>query len=179
MTDILHTTLLVVVHTPIWVWLLYAVLLSLGIVRTRDSIVPLWRMLILPLVVTVLAATSVIGASLDAAFATGLGLAAGAVAGWPLERPGAVRRLPGGSLWLRGEWLSLVQIVLVLVARYATNAVGAMNPVLHANPIWHLGTLIVCSLLSGLFLGRTSRRLRDYVFPARSRRPTETAEMIA
>lgn len=175
MTDILRTIILVIVHTPVWVWGLYALLLFLGLQRTRDSVVPLWRMLILPTVVTLLAISSVTGAGLDAASATLLGLAAGAVAGWPLEGRGSVRRLPGGRLWLRGEWLSLGQIVLVLVARYATNAVGAMNPVLHANPIWHLGTLFVCSLLSGIFLGRTARRLRLCFLPTPLRPQPETA----
>ena len=174
MTDIVQTIILVIVHTPIWVWGLYALLLFLGLQRTRDSVVPLWRMLILPIVVTLLAISSVIGAGLDAASATLLGLAAGAVAGWPLERPSSVRRLPGGRLWLRGEWLSLVQIALVLVARYAINAVGAMNPVLHANPIWHLGALFVCSLLSGIFLGRTASRLRHSFLTTPSQPRIET-----
>jgi hypothetical protein len=175
MTDILRTIILVIVHTPIWVWGLYALLLFLGLQRTRDSVVPLWRMLILPIVVTLLAVSSVIGAGLDSATATLLGLAAGALAGWPLERLGSVRRLSDDRLWLRGEWLSLGQIVAVLVARYATNAVGAMNPVLHANQIWHLGTLFVCSLLSGILLGRTARRLRICFLPTPSRPQPETA----
>lgn len=177
MTDIVRTIILVIVHTPIWVWGLYALLLFLGLQRTRDSVVPLWRMLILPIVVTLLAISSVIGAGVDAVSATLLGLAAGAAAGWPLERPGSVRRLPDGRLWLRGEWLSLGQIVLVLIARYATNAVGAMNPVLHANPLWHLGTLFVCSFLSGIFLGRTARRLRHgfLTTPSQARNETTVA----
>jgi hypothetical protein len=175
MTDILRTIILVIVHTPVWVWILYALLLFLGLQRTRDSVVPLWRMLILPVVVTLLAASSVIGGSLDAVSATLFGLAAGAVVGWPLERNGSVRRMPGGTLLLRGEWLSLVQIVLVLITRYATNAVGAMNPVLSANPFWHLGTLFVCSLLSGVFLGRTASRLRTY-FDTPLQPLAETAE---
>ena len=159
MTDIIRTIVLVVVHTPIWVWLLYALLLFLGFQRTRDSIVPLWRMLILPVVVTLLAASSIIGAGPAAVSVTLLGLAVGTAAGWPLERPNSSRRIESGKIWLRGERLSLAQIGVVLVVRYATNAVGAMNPLLHANPIWHLGTLFVCSLLSGIFLGRTVTRL--------------------
>ncbi len=162
MTDIVRTLILVVVHTPPWVWGLYALLLFLGLQRTRDSVVPLWRMLILPIVVTLLAISSAVGAGLDAVSATLLGLAVGATVGWLLEREGASRRMPGGRIWLHGEWLSLVQIVLVLIARYATNAVSAMNPILHANPIWHLGTLFACSLLSGIFLGRTAKRLAPW-----------------
>ena len=134
MTDIVRTIVLFVVHTPIWVWLLYALLLSLGIQRTRDGIVRLWRMLILPVVVTLLAASSIIGSGPAAVSATLLGFAFGTAAGWPLERPDSSRRLSNGKIWLRGEWLSLVQIGAVLVVRYATNALGAMNPLLHTPP---------------------------------------------
>ena len=149
----------IVAHTPIWVWPLYTLLLYLGFRRTRESVVPVWRMLILPVVVALLAIASVIGAGASALPAALLGLALGVPAGWRLECDGTARRLPDGTLWLRGEWLSLVQIVLVLVVRYATNAVGAMNPLLHASPIWQLCALFICSALSGIFLGRTGRRL--------------------
>src|SRR5690606_4127459 len=112
------------------------------------------------LVVALLSISSAVGTGPEALSMTLFGLAAGGAMGWPLERPDASRRMPGGQLWLRGEWLSLIQIVLVLVARYASNAVGAMDPMLNADPVWHFGSLLVCSLLSGLFLGRTLRRLR-------------------
>jgi hypothetical protein len=139
---------------------LYALLLLLGLQRTRDSTVPLWRLLILPSAVTLLAISRVIGDDSAALAATLLGLVAGTAAGWPLERRGATRRLPDGRLWLRGEWLSFAQIVIVLVFRYVTGVASAMTPALDANPAWHLGTLLVSATLSGLFLGRTAARLR-------------------
>ena len=72
-----------------------------------------------------------------------------------------------GSIWLRGEWWSLVQIVLVLVFRYATSIVSAMAPALNADVTWHLGTVFTSALLSALFLGRTAARLRVYFSPSR------------
>ena len=160
MSDMLRTLAAIVAHTPGWVWVLYALLLLLGLQRTRDSTVPLWRLLILPVAVTLLALSRVIGADTAALAATLLGLVAGSVAGWPLERAGATRRLPDGRLWLRGEWLSFVQIVIVLAFRYATSVASAMNPALDAAPTWRLGTHLVSATLSGLFLGRTAARLR-------------------
>ena len=41
MTDLLETIVMVITHTPIWVWVLYGLLLFLGIQRTRDSSVSL------------------------------------------------------------------------------------------------------------------------------------------
>lgn len=57
-----------------------------------------------------------------------LGLVIGGSAGWLIERDGTTRRLPDGSLWLRGEYLTLVQIVLVLVFRYGTSVTAGLNP---------------------------------------------------
>jgi hypothetical protein len=51
---------------------------------------------------------------------------------------------------------------MVLIFRYATSVAGAMDPVLSANPTWHLTTLGISAALSGLFLGRTAARLRTY-----------------
>lgn len=162
MPQFLATLVTVVIHTPLWVWPLYALLLFLGFQRTRDSTVALWRMLILPLVVTLLAVLTLIGNGPSALPVMLLGLVIGSAAGWQLERDGATSRLPDDKLWLRGEWLSLAQIVLVLTFRYVVNVVAAMDPVLNANPTWHFGSLLISAALSGLFLGRTAARLRIY-----------------
>lgn len=165
MSALLHSVAAVIAHTPAWVWGLYALLLFLGFQRTRDSTLPIWRVLILPAVVTLLALASFIGAGLGALPVMLAGLAAGSAAGWRLEPAGATRRLPDGSLRLHGEWWSFAQLVLVLVFRYVTNVVAAIDPVLNTDPAWHLGTLFASAALSGLFLGRTAARLRVYFAP--------------
>lgn len=162
MSSLLATIAVVIAHTPIWVWGLYVLLLFLGYQRTRDSSVALVRVLILPGVVTLLAVSSVIGAGLGAVPLTLLGLVAGSAGGWLIERDGATRRLGDGRVWLRGDWWSFGQIVLVLIFRYAINVVHAMNPGLDADPTWHSSTLFISAVLTALFLGRTAARLRVY-----------------
>jgi hypothetical protein len=166
MTDFLSTVATIVIHTPIWVWPLYALLLFLGFQRTRDSSLPLWRVLVLPLVVTLLAIASLIGAGLIALPTMVLGLVIGSAVGWQLDRDGATRRLPDGRLWLRVEWWTFAQIVLVLVFRYAINVIPAISHTLHANVTWQLSTLFISAALSALFLSRTAARLRVYFGPA-------------
>jgi len=169
MSAVLSTIVIVVIHTPLWVWGLYAVLLSVGLQRTRDGTVPLLRMLILPLVVTVLAIFSFIAAGPSVLPAALPGLLIGGAVGWQLEPQGASRRLPDGKLWLRGEWWTFAQIVLVLTTRYATNVVAAMVPTLAADLGWRLGALFVSSALSAVFIGRTLVRLRIYSAAAASK----------
>lgn len=156
------TVFQIIIHTPIWVWPLYAGLLFLGFQSTHDRTLPLLRMLILPLVLALLAISSFIGNGMSALPAMLLGLVIGGTLGWRLERDGATRRLPNGALWLRGEWGPFAQIVLILVFRYASSIVSAINPVLNADPSWHSSTLFISTALSALFLGRTAARLRVY-----------------
>lgn len=160
MTSFITSVITIVIHTPLWVWPLYALLLFLGFQRTRDSSLPLWRVLMLPLVVAVLAIISFIGFGLNALPAILLGLVLGGTAGWRLERDGATRRLPDGRIWLRGEWWSFSQLMLVLVFRYATSVAAALNPTLYTDLTWHLTTGFISATLSALFLGRTAARLR-------------------
>jgi hypothetical protein len=160
------TAILIIAHTPIWVWGLYALLLLLGLQRTRDSTIQVWRMLTLPCIVTFLAVLTFIGAGPSALPVMLIGVVAGSAAGWQLEPQGASRRLADGRLWLRGEWRSFTQIVLVEIFRYVTSVVAAMDPALNADPTWHFTTLFISAALSGVFLGRTAARLRLYVAAA-------------
>ena len=88
MDGFIATLITIVIHTPIWVWPLYGLLLFLGLQRTQDSINSLWRMLMLPIIVTLLAILSIILAGLSAVPAALLGLVMGSLVGWHLERSG-------------------------------------------------------------------------------------------
>lgn len=160
MTDFLDTVGTAVRHTPLWVWALYVVLLFLGLQRTRDSVVALWRMLTLPVVVAVLAMVSFVTAGVNALPVMLLGLVLGFAIGLKFEPSGSARRMSDARIWLRGEWLTFALIFLVLMVRYAINVVAAMDPSLNVEPRWHYPTLGLSAGLSGIFLGRTAARLR-------------------
>lgn len=159
---VFNTIAIVIIYTPIWVWALYAILLFLGFQRTRDNTVPLWRMLILPTVVALLTISSFIGTGLDGVPAAVVGIAIGAVVGWQLERDRSTARQPDGRVWLRGEWLSFFQLLLVLLLRYSMNVVAYVSPALAAETTWYLSTTLISTCLSAMFLGRTAARLRTY-----------------
>lgn len=159
------TIAVVLIHTPIWVWALYTLLLFLGFQRTRDSSVSLWRMLILPLVVVVFAIVGFIGAGVSGLPFVLFGLVIGSMAGWQLERDGTTRRLADGKIWLRGEWWTLTQLVFIMIFRYIINIVPFLSPALNLDPAWHFGTILVSAFLSAVFLGRTAARLTVYFSP--------------
>ena len=159
---VLTTIAVVVFHTPIWVWALYALLLLLGIRRTRDNTIQLWRMLILPIAVALLTISTFIGAGPNGMPAAVIGFALGTAIGWQFERDGDTLRQPDGRLWLRGEWLSFLQLLLVLSLRYAMNLAPILSPPLASDPTWCFDTMFISAGLSAVFLGRTAARLRAY-----------------
>ena len=156
------TILAILTHTPLWVWAIFAFVLFLGWQRTRDRTVELWRLVLFPAVMIVLAVSGIVGAGLTIVPAVLVGAMVGGVAGWLLEREGATRRLPDGRVWLRGEWWSLLQVVAIFLFRYASSVAAALDPTLPGNLSFHLGTALVSSLLSAMILGRTLARLRGY-----------------
>jgi lysylphosphatidylglycerol synthetase-like protein (DUF2156 family) len=154
---------MVITHTPIWVWALFAFVLFMGATGTRDRTVALWRMLLMPAVLGLISLSGLVNANVASLPAIVLGLLAGGTAGWLLVRPSGIRRLANGRVWLRGEWWTFAQIVLILVFRYTTAIVPIMAPSLNADPTWHLATVFVSSVLSALFLGRVAARLKAYL----------------
>ncbi len=152
----------ILANTPLWVWAVFLLLLTLGLQRIRDRSVTLWRLLLLPAAMALLGLSGLVGAGVAAVPAILVGFAAGGVGGWLMERDGATRRLPDGKVWVRGEWWSFVQILAVFAFRYVITVVSMVNPALHANPTWHLATMFVSATLTALFIGRVAARLRVY-----------------
>jgi hypothetical protein len=154
--------LAILTHTPVWVWFLFAFVAYMGWQRSQDRVVALWRLLLFPVLMGVLALSGLAGAGLAALPAILVGLVIGGTAGWLMERDGATRRLADGRLWLRGEWWSLVQVVLIVAFRYATGVLAAVNPAFLADPTVHGVVTFVSSLLAALVIARTAARLRVY-----------------
>jgi hypothetical protein len=152
----------ILTHTPLYVWAIFALIIFMGYQRTRDRTIQVWRLFIFPVLMIVTAVSGLIGSGLAVLPAVLAGFAVGGVSGWLLEREGATRRLPDGRLWLKGEWWSFAQVLLIFGFRYGLAVVTAVDPTLVADPTVHLVTAFVSSLLSAMVLGRTLARLRVY-----------------
>ena len=106
---------------PAWVWPLLVVLVALGISRMRDREMPVWRLLLLPgILVSVSVLTAFFG-GLNAAALLALtaGMVLGAMAGWWTMRDVEVHRLAGNRVRVRGEFVSLMAILVIFASRFA------------------------------------------------------------
>lgn len=166
MADTIFTVLQIVVYTPIWVWGLYALLLWLGFLRTRDSALTVRRMLTLPIVVVLLTAWNLYTADPGMWPPMAIGLLVGGLCGWRLAGVVSFATTPDGRGRLWGDWPSFGLLIIVLVSRYVSAVAAAMEPVAASASNWLLAGTLASTLTSAFLVGRTMARLKAYFFHA-------------
>ncbi|CAN5289751.1 hypothetical protein BH11PSE10_BH11PSE10_04680 [soil metagenome] len=155
----MQTTTIILSHIPTWVWAIFAALVVMGVVQSRDQWVPTQRLMILPLVWMAYGMWGIYSAfGLQAAplLAWGAGLALSATlvlrAGWPGGAHfDAARRL----FFVPGSWLPMGLMMGLFVGKFALGMSLAMQPAVAHNIVAALGFSATFGVLSGVFLGRS------------------------
>ena len=155
----MQTTTLILSHIPTWVWAIFAALIVMGVIQSRDQFASAKRLLILPLVWMVFGIWGIYSAfGLQAAplVAWGLGLATSATlvlrSGWPgSARFDAMR----GQFFVPGSWLPLGLMMSIFIGKFALGMSLAMQPAVAHNIVAAVGFSAAFGLLSGTFLGRS------------------------
>jgi len=157
-------------HTPVWVWGLLAALMALGFSQTRQRRLAPWRLLMLPLVLLGLGLWSMapgfMALPLSAlVWLAALGAGASLLAGRPAQA--GTEWLPADQrLLLPGSWMPLLLISGIFSLRYAANVGMAMNPGWRSAPELLLPLALLYGAFSGLFLGRALALLKLTRAPA-------------
>ncbi|WP_448174289.1 DUF6622 family protein [Rhizobacter fulvus] len=148
----------IVLHTPGWVWGLFAALLALGLSQVRDRALSPLRIAILPLAMVALSLSGVLTAFGHFPLALG-GWAAGLGIALTFARSLVAVR---GARWLAdsqtvhvpGSWLPLALIVALFMIKYAAGVNLAMHPALATDATFAATCSLAYGLFSGLFLAR-------------------------
>lgn len=171
-------------HVPLWVWLLLAGLIALGLRSSRNRTSPAWLM-ILPSALVVLGLRSLIALQVSplvwALFAIAYGL--GVLLGLRLQPRWTVAR-SGPTVMLRGEYLTLILMLALFGVNFALGMAQAVAPAgqLPACPAWlrgvrrrglgHLpGACAVCPAPAAPPDGLTPAANQKHQPPAGIRRP--------
>jgi hypothetical protein len=156
--------LAILAHTPVWVWIVLAALILLGLQQSRTRDVSIARATILPVVMIVLSLSGVVvpaghsGAFGPvtfalAAWAAGVGFSL-MLAGKAVAVRGASRSTQPGHLRIPGSFVPVMLILAVFITKYSAGVALAINPSLAANTAV-AGTLsLVYGIFSGLFWSR-------------------------
>lgn len=160
----------ILLHTPTWVFGLFALLLALGVSQLSTRRASLARVSIVPLAMLGLSFSGVrSGFAAQPEVLIGWLAALGAGAAWLLSRP-----LPASTTYdpaarqftLPGSALPLVLMMSIFCTKYAVGVAMAVSPSLahHSGAAWAIS--LVYGALSGLFLGRAARLWKLAAKPA-------------
>ena len=144
----------ILLHTPAWVWALFAALLALGFWQSRPRVLAPRQVLVLPAVMLGLGLWSSAGAFAALpwlALAWLKGLALGFAVG---RRLAPAARWDGQRLHLAGSAWPLVLVVAIFSLRYASSVALALHPALLHRAAVMLPLTAVYGVLGGLFAGR-------------------------
>lgn len=160
MTTFISTIL---THTPLWVWGLLAGLVALGLRQSRDQVLTLRRVLLLPASMGAWAFFSA-GQAFGWRPATVAAWLAGAALGCAANRwlmlPRRVQALPDGRYAVGGSWAPLVLFITIFMVRYAVAAALAVVPELATLPAFAAAACALYGLPSGLLVARARRVLQ-------------------
>jgi len=162
----LPSLLQIVSGTPIWVWVLLAYLLYVGIRALQPSTGPLWAIAIMPAVFFVWGIYGLYdmhGLGLGRVMSWVVALLAGTAVGIGLAglqpiRADKVRRLVRTA----GGPLTLVLIILIFSTKYVYGYLHAVEPARFADARFWLSEVIFSGVLSGMFVGRFAGLWRQY-----------------
>ena len=146
----------ILTNTPIWVWLVLAGLVYLGLKRTQTQELKVSRVLLPAVIFGFLAiARLVMGRFAEPAV---LGTLAGLIAALALlmaVKPGRrARRISMDTLLIEGEWFSLGLILAIFTVNYGIGVVSAINPALAASDNLHFLYGFVNATSAGFMVGR-------------------------
>jgi len=139
---------------PIWVWPLLASLLFLGLRSSRTRMVPAGLVYAMP----ILGLLSLHGlAGLHPApqiwLTFALAYLTGCATGLSLGRSWIIGR-DGNRLHIKGEWLTLAQVLVIFLLNFITGYLRAVAPAVLIGFAFPAGFALIAGLSAGLFAGR-------------------------
>lgn len=162
--------MMIVQHTPAWVWGLLAALLALGLAQTRDQLISSTRLRLLPLAFLGLGLWGTVsafgwqlwvGLAWKLAFSASYGLVRRS--GWP----GPAHYLPEQqSFRVPGSWLPLALMMGIFLLKYAVGVSLALQPAWAQGGAFPVAVGAAYGALSAVFLARARNILAQA--PARA-----------
>jgi len=144
----------IVLHTPLWVWPLLALVLWLGWSARRPRTVHPLRLAALPLVGLGVTVAGVVQSAAPAFTLSAwlVGLLVALPIGYAVGRRCEVR-WQDGRVWIAGGWFLLGFAISVFAVRYALGVTFGVFPHLARQPAWIVGAGAVGGTIAGIGLG--------------------------
>ncbi|MEV3836020.1 DUF6622 family protein [Aeromonas allosaccharophila] len=150
----------VVTETPLWVWILFSFLITIGINALRDREMNIRGLFIMPLFFLLWGGISVIDElafSFWGLVAMSVGLLLGYGAVWSLSRGGRQLKSKEGShliIWPGTPWI-IIFVIITFITKYTLNAFLNIEPELKLSLWFNIVFGVLSGLINGVLWGRT------------------------
>ncbi|MGZ5182773.1 MAG: DUF6622 family protein [Ramlibacter sp.] len=152
----------ILIHTPLYVWGLLAVLVWRGVAALREREMAVRSLFVLPAIMLAMGLGDVVtkfGSNAAALLAWVAAAAGTALLVWKF---GADRTLPGaapGSVRLRGSRAPLAMMLALFFTKYAVSVLLAILPHARQDALFGAAVCLLFGVFNGCFLGRLARDL--------------------
>lgn len=153
----------ILIHTPVYVWAILAVLVWRGTAALRDREMKVRSLFIVPAVMLVLSLQDVGSKFGSSGLAYAAWAAAAAATALLVWKSGRGRTAPGsapGSVIVRGSWVPLAMMMAIFFTKYAASVLLAVLPHARQDVLFAAGVCALFGVFNGCFLGRLGRDLR-------------------
>jgi hypothetical protein len=147
----------IVLGTPYWVWIVFSYLLWVGIQATKPSMVPLWRMSIIPLIFLAWSLSSIYARCIACMQLIGFWIAAitiGVLLGRYLMSRLDFRIDASAMIHLPGSRSTLILSMIFFIVKYGLGVTYAVNPIMRSDLMVQGFDVMVSGFISGIFIGR-------------------------
>ncbi len=154
------------IHTPLWVYILFIYLIIKGISASKPQVTPLKVLFYMPIIFLVLSIETLVtlpNLNLTNVINWFLGLIIGGVLGW-LQISRAKIKVDKKKKLVHsgGSWTVLIIILIIFVTKYYFNYTLALNPEVINNTLFIFSMLTVSGICSGAFIGRLAKYLHYF-----------------
>lgn len=148
----------IISHTPIWVFVLFFVLIVLGLLQLKDRYISFNRLVILPIIMVCLSFYSTIsafGLDIKSSFCCFIGLVIAVLLNmfFKLPRNSTYNKVEE-IFFIKGSIIPFILIMSIFFIKYFVGVVIAMQLVILNDLLFICIISFIYGILSGFFLGR-------------------------
>lgn len=155
----------VLTHTPVYVWVILALLVYRGVVAMRERDMKIRTLFIIPIIMVALSLQDILakfgGVILPlAAWACGAALMTLLV--WKFSNEGVSAGAAPGSVRVHGSAVPLAMMLAIFLTKYMTTVTLVIQPHVRSDALF---ATVVCTLFgvfNGYFLGRLARSMKSW-----------------
>jgi cation transport ATPase len=152
----------ILIHTPVYVWVILAVLVWRGSSALRAREMTIRSLFIVPAIMLALSLQDIVmkfGSNAAPLSAWAMAAAATALLVWKFGAERTVAGAAPGSVRLRGSWMPLAMMMAVFFTKYAASVLLAILPHARQDALFATGVCLLFGAFNGCFLGRLARDL--------------------